>query len=297
LKKKDQNNNKMQSSKLKPEKATKSLKTEKPSGEITVASFDIGVKNLAFCVMRYDPSAECGSKFPIIEWKSIDLTDPDGLSDRSCSKIKPDGSECIHGAKIFLPDGTGFCGVHNPDKTKYKPEKQTGAKAASLSYDAIGNALMDRLDDLHELWAGVDHVVLETQFNKNRRMIFLSAIIFAYFMQSGQRNPDSLITKVKFVSSRNKLQVYDGPPITTKKRKNPKDERKQLAIQHCEYMVRGNAEKLQYLKRFPKKKDDLSDCFLQGAWYLQNECKATRAKKKIVAKPKVRKVQKKKGSE
>lgn len=273
-------------------------KEEKLPGQITVASFDIGVKNLAFCVMRYDPKAECGAKFPIIEWKSIDLTDPEGLSDQSCSKVKPDGSECVHGAKIFLPDGTGFCGVHNPDKTKYQPKKQTGAKAASLSYDAIGNALMDRLDELSEVWDSVDHVVLETQFSKNRRMIFLSAIIFAYFIKCGQRNPDSLITKVKFVSSRNKLEVYDGPDITTKKRKNPKDERKQLAIQHCEYMVRGDKERLQYLKRFPKKKDDLSDCFLQGAWYLQNECKATRAKKRVTAegtkpkaKPKAKKIE------
>lgn len=246
----------------------------------TVASFDIGVKNLAFCVMTYNPDAESGSKFPISEWRSMDLTDPDGLSDKSCDKIMSDGERCTHGARIFLPDeGGSWCGVHNPDRTKYKPVKPTGAKAKSLSYDTIGNALMDRLDELEHVWANVDHVVLETQFSKNRRMIFLSAIIFAYFMKVGQRNPNSRISHVKFVSSRNKLEIYDGPAITTKKRKNPKDERKQLAIQHCEYMIRGDSEHAKYLKRFPKKKDDLSDCFLQGAWYLVNECKANRRAK------------------
>ena len=253
----------------------------------TIASFDIGVKNLAFCVMQYDATKASGAQYTIIDWRSMDLTDPSGLSDRTCQKVKPDGKECANGAKVFLPDGeTWFCGVHNPDKTKYKAVKTTGAKAASLSYDAIGNALMDRLDELSELWAQVDHVVLDTQFKRNRRMIFLSAIIFGYFIKCGQRNEASKIEHVKFVSSRNKLEVYDGPTITTRKRKNPKDERKQLAIQHCEYMIRGNEKWLSFLKRFPKKKDDLSDCFLQGAWYLQNQCKATRSRGKV---PKLKK--------
>jgi hypothetical protein len=261
----------------------------------TIASFDIGVKNLAFCVMRYDPAARDGKRFPIIEWRSMDLTDPGGFSDRNCDKIKPDGEQCTHGARIFPPDsdgGGGWCGVHNPDRSKYKPVKQTGAKAKSLSYEAITNALMDRLDELSELWARVDHVVIETQFSKNRRMIFLSAIVFTYFMKTGQRNPESKISHVKFVSSRNKLEIYDGPPITTKKRKDPKAERKQLAIQHCQYMIREDDEKLKFFHRFPKKKDDLSDCFLQGAWYLMNECKANRSKKGGAAKAKAAKAAK-----
>jgi len=106
-------------------------------------------------------------------------------------------------------------------------------------------------------------------------------------MKVGQRDPQSRITHVKFVSSRNKLQIYDGPPVTVKKRKDPKAERKQLAIVHCEYFIRGNEEKLKYFKQFPKKKDDLSDCFLQGAWYLLNECKATKKTKRKI-KPKVK---------
>jgi hypothetical protein len=253
---------------------------------LTIASFDIGVKNLAFCVMQYDPDAPSGSKFPILQWRSMDLTDKDGASERNCDRMKPDGEQCNHQARIFLENGEAYCGVHNPDRTKYKPVKQTGAKAKSLSYDTIGNALMDRLDELSDVWDQVDHVILETQFSKNRRMIFLSAIIYAYFMKTGQRNDGSRITNVKFISSRNKLEVYDGPAITAKKRKNPKDERKQLAIQHCEYMIREDKEHLAYLKRFPKKKDDLSDCFLQGAWYLTHECKAKRAAKAAKAKPK-----------
>lgn len=260
-----------------PKKQKAVVVAKKP---IKIASFDIGVKNLAFCVMTYDPSKPSGEQFPIEAWRSMDITDQHGRSEMSCNKIKPSGEQCTNGPKIFLEDGGCFCGVHNPDRKKYKPEKQTGAKTKNLSYEKLGNMLMDRLDELSDLWDNVDHIILEKQFNKNRRMIFLSAIIFAYFINNGQRNKKSKVTSVKFVSATNKLKIYDGPPVTLPKRKNPKDTRKLTAIKHCEYFIRGDEPHTNYLKRFPKKKDDLSDCFLQGAWYLLNECKGTNRKKK-----------------
>ena len=57
-------------------------KTDVP---FTIASFDIGIKNLAFCVMQYDPNQPVGKRYPILEWKNIDLTDSDGLTDQFCS--------------------------------------------------------------------------------------------------------------------------------------------------------------------------------------------------------------------
>ena len=178
---------------------------------IKIASFDIGVKNLAFCVMTYDPSKPSGEQFPIEAWRSMDITDQHGRSEMSCNKIKPSGEQCTNGPKIFLEDGSCFCGVHNPDRKKYKPEKQTGAKTKNLSYEKLGNMLMDRLDELSDLWDNVDHIILEKQFNKNRRMIFLSAIIFAYFINNGQRNKNSKVTSVKFVSATNKLKSMTAP--------------------------------------------------------------------------------------
>ena len=43
---------------------------------------------------------------------------------------------------------------------------------------------------------------------------------------------------------------------------------------------------LNFFLVYRKKKDDLSDCFLQGAWYLTHECKAKRAQSKKKAKAK-----------
>ena len=252
-----------------------------------IASFDVGVKNLAFCVMHYDETAPSGKQFPIRLWKCIDLTNSSGIGDRICEGRKANGDKCPHGAKVITDEDVAYCGVHNPDKTTLKPQKEK--KIGSFSYEQLGNILMDRLDALGDIWRTVDHVIIEQQFTKNRKMIFLSAILFSYFMQSGQRNDDSRIKRVKFASSRNKLQVYDGPAITEIKYKDPKRNRKWLAPKHCEYLIRDDAEQLAFFQRFPRKKDDLADCFLQGADYLKNDCRASKRPmraKKVAAKSK-----------
>jgi hypothetical protein len=248
---------------------------------LTIASFDVGVKNLAFCVMRYDAAAPSGQQFPIERWNCMDLTDGSDIGNKTCEGIKASGAKCTGGAKITTDDGHFYCGVHNPDKERYKPTK--AKKVAGLSYESLGNALMDKLEEYKELWETCDHVIIEQQFTKNRRMIFLSAILFSYFLQVGQRNSNSKISRVKFASSRNKLLVYDGPEITQRTRKGEKEHRKWLAVRHCEWLVRGDVPHLSYLNQFPKKKDDLSDCFLQGADYLKNDCRATARKKPAAA--------------
>lgn len=254
---------------------------EKNKGPL-VASFDVGVKNLAFCVLRYDADAEDnehGCRFPIISWNCFDLTeDADAaISTHICEGgNKKTKASCTNGAKIITDDGHYFCGVHNPDKKRYTAPKPK--KVGSFSYDKLGNALMDRLDAFRDVWNTVDHVIIEQQFSRNRKMIFLSAILFSYFIQIGQRNPESSIKHVKFASSRNKLLVYNGPRISEaeRTRKNDKDHRKWLAIKHCEWMIRHDTEHLAFFHRYPKKKDDLSDCFLQGADYLVNDCRAVK---------------------
>jgi hypothetical protein len=243
---------------------------------VTVASFDVGVKNLAFCVLQYAPDEQSGKQYPIECWNCMDLTDKEDTGSKICEGIKANGDRCTGSAKITTDDGKVYCGTHNPDKERYKPVK--AKKVVGLSYESLGNALMDKLDAYKEIWEKCDHVVIEQQFTKNRRMIFLSAILFAYFLQMGQRNIASKISRVKFASSRNKLLVYDGPEITERTRKGEKDHRKWLAVRHCEWLIRGDAEHLSYLSKFPKKKDDLSDCFLQGADYLKNDCRATARK-------------------
>jgi len=247
------------------------------ANQVVVASFDVGVKNLAFCILSYDCDALSGKQFPIQAWTCVDVTDSSGVGDRLCEgKKKTSGEGCPNGAKIITDDGHAFCGVHNPDKERYKPK--AAAKVKNLSYEQLGNAFLEELEKHEDLWNQVDHVVIEQQFRSNRRMIFLSAIIFTYFI-GRQRDPGCRISRVKFASSRNKLQLYGdcgGPAIAERPRKGAKDHRKWLAPKHCEWLIRGDEGNLASFRRYPRKKDDLADSFLQGADYLFNECRAVK---------------------
>lgn len=245
----------------------------KPKKPFTIASFDIGLKNLAFCVMQYNPELPMGNKYPIIEWKNIDLTDKSGsnnIEDHCCEEKlgsgKRIGEVCGGGAKIKTENNKYYCSRHNPDKEKYKPRKKRLVK--NISTKEMCCTLADRLDEYDELFQSVDHTIIETQFSRNRKMLCLSDMLFSYFILKHIRNNESKCKEVKFVSARNKLKVYEGPFIECN-RKNAKDKRKQLAIKYCEYMIRTDEERLKQFNKFPRKKDDLSDCFLQGCWYLK----------------------------
>lgn len=235
----------------------------------TIASFDIGIKNLAFCIMQFDKDAPDGKQFPILEWKNIDLTDNQQLTDKECDGIvKAKSIKCDKQAKVTV-DGKNYCCTHNPKKDTVKPKNVP--KAASIPLKKLCITLSERLDEYSELWkTKVDHVVIETQFSRNRKMICQSDMLYSYFIIKHITNPDSRVSDIKFISSRNKLQVYKGPKLEPEnKRKNAKDQRKMLAVEHCKAMIKGDQPHLDYLNKFPKKKDDLSDCFLQGAWYLK----------------------------
>lgn len=166
----------------------------------TIASFDVGIKNLAFCIMQYDPSLPNGKRFPIQEWRNIDLTDPDGITEQCCCatlKTKKDINgnlaKCTKQAKLCINEQY-YCGIHNPDKAKYKIKPQKNAYSIPLKTSCI--ALINRLDDFKEMWeTDIDHIIIEKQYTKNYKMIAQSDLVFSYFILKHIMNPES--TRIK----------------------------------------------------------------------------------------------------
>ena len=75
-------------------------------------------------------------------------------------------------------------------------------------------------------------------------------------------NEESSISKILFISARNKLSFYDGPTVECHL-KNKYSKTKFLAKEYTKYYLieQNNEEKLEYFNSH-KKKDDLSDCYL-----------------------------------
>ena len=198
----------------------------------TIASFDVGIKNLAFCIMQYDKQKLSGKQFPILCWKNLDLTDTNRINDHLCSGIiKKTKNQCKYPPKIQIKDKY-YCCIHNPDKTKQiKPPTNT----KYIPLDKLCITLVSTLDEYQEWWDCVDEIIIEKQFTKNRKMICLSNMVYSYFIMKYIMNNESRLKKIKFIKPKHKLNVYDGPFIKSprKTKKNQKYQRKQLAIKHC----------------------------------------------------------------
>jgi len=75
---------------------------------------------------------------------------------------------------------------------------------------------------------------------------------------------------IEFINASNKLKHIS---MIEKKDKLDYRERKKLSIKICQEIITNNYIFNEWYDFFnnTKKKDDLSDCFLQGYWYINNK--------------------------
>lgn len=245
--------------------------------ENRVLSIDIGVKNFAFCLLKCvtqtlgkGKTKKMSSSWEIEEWRCLNLLDEE--YENCCEIVKSGakaGKECGKEGKIYTDDEKYYCARHNPDKEKYKPREDK--KVANFILQDLCIKLIDTLGQYPHLLQAND-VVIEQQLKKSPKNIQMGHLVFSYFVINGVRNEASLIEKVRFISARNKLKVYQGPAIEIKL-KDPKAQRKRLAIKYTEYFLSKPVENrkrwLEHMNKYAKKKDDLSDSFLQGLWWIE----------------------------
>ena len=98
----------------------------------------------------------------------------------------------------------------------------------------------------------------------------IQMILYSYFLINGVTNIDSPIKDIEMINARNKLKAYKGDSIECKIKDKYK-RNKFLAIQYCNSMINNNCkidQKFRDKFKSSKKKDDLSDCYLQGIYWL-----------------------------
>ena len=244
-----------------------------------VLSIDIGVINFAFCLLKCTTISsgkgrkkQMSSTWEIEEWKCVNLIDDDLEPCQGVVKSgEKKGQSCGLDSKIITENNEHFCCRHNPDKNKYKPIVAKQVKNFILQDLCV--KLIDVLQKYPHLLTAND-VVIEQQMRKSPKNIQMGHLAYSYFVMNGVKNENSSIEKVRFISARNKLKVYRGPLIEVKL-KDPKACRKRLAIKYTEYFmnkpVEGRKKWYDYFMKYHKKKDDLSDSFLQGLWWIEQQ--------------------------
>jgi len=228
-----------------------------------VASFDIGIRNLAFCILE-------GKNHDIKLWKLIDLKKK---YQHKCNAIlksgKRKGQECGKKAKRQLKKDLAkyFCLSHIPKKDSIRKYKKLRNGPKKMTIQDTCLELVKCLDTYPELLQ-VDRVLIENQPKKSRLRNVMNQI-YSYFIIRGMIDPEEpQIKKVLFISAHNKLKVYRGPFVKCDHLKRKYDRTKYLGVKYCQYMIKDNKERLEFLNSH-KKKDDLADSFLQGAYYLK----------------------------
>ena len=234
-----------------------------------ILSFDVGIKNLAYCIL----DADC----KIQDWKVLDIINKNENNEESilCSCKNNNGSNCKSKAiyqKTINNINTYYCKKHSCINKVIIPElllikKKTKVKSISLNKMSI--LLFDCLNKYSNL-LNVNTVIIENQPCLMNPMIkTIQVLIYSYFTIKGILNENSSINDVHMVNARNKLSFYNGPTIETFS-KNKYTQRKKESIEICKYLIKEDTINSPYFLSH-RKKDDLADAYLQGVWYINKK--------------------------
>ena len=271
-----------------------------------ILSIDVGIKNLAFCLFDKSPTAE---HFKVTKWDIIDISEQEntiicGFVEKNeiCNKPakfkKDDKCYCLKHSKkqqIQIPTSEQKPTFINKQKIqklyeiaechniKYQPKTKKAdlvklinehinlkyfqtiesKKAADVDLFNIGLNIKTKFNKLFENEAKIDYVIIENQIGPLAiRMKTIQGMIVQYFIMSNLN-----VEHIEFISASNKLKDCDV------KDKSKYSDRKKLGIAKCLELITKDFRFVEHVDYFNKhkKKDDLSDSFLQGMWFINNK--------------------------
>ena len=220
-----------------------------------ILSFDVGIKNLAYCLINNED-------YTIEDWGILNIS-IDPLCEHCNAKT---GKQCDKSAKFISSEGLHLCTSHKQLKCHKDLKMKLVPKKKNPVLD-LGKNMVEILNKKPN-FLEVDAVLIENQpALKNPTMKSIQMIVYSYFLVNGICKPDSSIVGLEMINARNKLKVYKGEPIKCDIKETYK-RNKFLAVKYCEKMITEEEQKFIDLYNDSKKKDDLSDSYLQGIYYL-----------------------------
>jgi hypothetical protein len=271
-----------------------------------ILSIDVGIKNLAFCLFDKSTTED---NFKITQWDIIDISEQEnaiicGFVEKNeiCTKPakfkKDDKCFCLKHSKkqqIQIPTSEQKNSFVNKQKLqklyeiaeshniKYESKtKKTdlinlinnhininyfqtieSKKAADVDLFNIGLNIKTKFNKLFENESKIDYVIIENQIGPLAiRMKTIQGMIVQYFIMSNLN-----VQHIEFIAASNKLKDCDA------KDKAKYSDRKKLGISKCLEMITTDFRFNEHVDYFNKhkKKDDLSDSFLQGIWFINNK--------------------------
>jgi hypothetical protein len=230
-----------------------------------VLSFDIGIKNMAYCLMETTQD----KKVVIHEWSIMDI-----------SKI-PKCCLCTKTAKSYVfmtkhKDPTSanyYCSNHTKsyaDKHFTKREIKSIEDSDKMDLDYLGQNMYEYLESRPHLWTNIDQILFENQpVFKNPKMKSIQMILYSYFLHK-KVVTNTNIGVLKFYSARRKLEIKGINIDVSALDKTEYSDRKKMGKLYAREVLKilGDFANIQKLNE-AEKEDDLCDCLIQGLESLQ----------------------------
>ena len=217
-------------------------------------SFDVGIKNLAYCVLSPDERLK--------QWGIINLSNGPICQVNLRKKCEKQATYKVKNSEIEY-----CCTSH---KGKFKKHQ---LKKLNSNYDLfeISKNCIESLQKLD--LSSIKIVLIENQpALKNPTMKSIQMILYTFFIMDGVLNKESSIEQVYMVNARNKLKVYQGPFVIcpyNDDKKNKYKKNKYLSIKYTEKMIEDETDEIKEIFDQSKKKDDLADAYLQGIYWIK----------------------------
>ena len=270
-----------------------------------VLSFDVGIKNLAYCIMTFRPAEPFGQQFPIQQWDVIDLTQFVPFPIQLLEKVPISISNYLSYSSSLklkelqsLASSLSLCSLGIKSDIIERIRQRLVLKGVPIPKSKrankiplidLGRIMIEQLDLRPELLQ-VDYVLIENQpVLKNPTMKSVQMILYTYFLIRGMVDPlttdihtsKKKIQMIQLVAPTKKLEVYEKDPhggVLIRQQQEAKCRSKyaltkRLGIEYCGQMIKdGDPQWVSFLLSH-RKKDDLADAFLQGAHFLKRKWK------------------------
>jgi hypothetical protein len=231
-----------------------------------ILSVDVGIKNLAMCVMSCSDKKDMKT-YKIHYWNNCGVLE----TERSCQSELKNGKTC--GKKCSRKFGIEvYCKRHSPKDVvtkSYSPKKIDRYLLQDI-VELLVKKLKEIISENNELFKSLKAVYIELQPKVNNKMKLMSHVIYTHLVTFFMDCDGGASTTVRFLTARNKLKNFKGPNAAIAaecKLKTPYSRRKWLSINYTDWYLQNSFCEEEMTKWLPifdqnkSKKDDLGDVF------------------------------------